>query len=56
MSNNSSRREFLASMAIRGAATASLPLWTNLAAAKERAMPHRPLGHTRESLYHDHHE
>jgi hypothetical protein len=29
-----------------GAARASLPLWANLAAAKERAMPHRTLGHT----------
>src|SRR5208337_559227 len=45
MSKDVSRRKFLESIAIGGAASASLPLWTNLAAAKER-MPHRTLGHT----------
>jgi len=46
MSNDFSRRKFLESVAIGGAASASLPLWTNLATAKERAIPHRTLGRT----------
>jgi aryl-alcohol dehydrogenase-like predicted oxidoreductase len=46
MSNDLSRRKFLESIAIGGAAGASLPLWSNLAAAKEQALPHRTLGHT----------
>jgi hypothetical protein len=46
MSNDFSRRKFLESIALGGAASVSLPLWTNLATAKERAMPHRTLGHT----------
>jgi hypothetical protein len=56
MGSDFSRRKFLESIAIGGAASASLPLWTNLAAAKEPAMPHRTLGHTRELLHHDHRE
>jgi len=46
MSNDVSRRKFLESIALGGAASASLPLWTNLATAKEPAIPHRTLGHT----------
>ena len=46
MSNDFSRRKFLERFTMGGAARASLPLWANLAAAKERAMPHRTLGHT----------
>jgi hypothetical protein len=46
MSNDLSRRKFLESIAIGGAAGVSLPLWTNLAAAKPGALPHRTLGHT----------
>jgi len=46
MSNDFSRRKFLENIAIGAAASASLPLWTNLATPKERAMPHRMLGHT----------
>ncbi len=46
MSNDVSRRKFLESIALGGAASASLPLWTNLATAKEHAIPHRTLGHT----------
>ena len=56
MSNDFSRRKFLESITLGGAASVSLPLWANLAAAKEPAMPHRTLGHTRESLHHDQHE
>ena len=46
MSKDFSRRRFLERIAMGGAASASLPLWANLATAKERAMPHRMLGHT----------
>ena len=46
MSNDFSRRKFLESIALGGAASVSLPLWTNLAAATERALPHRALGRT----------
>jgi len=46
MSNDLSRRKFLESIALGGAASASLPLWTNLATAKEHAILHRTLGHT----------
>ena len=46
MSNDFSRRKFLESIAIGGAASASLPMFANLAAAKGQALPHRTLGHT----------
>ena len=46
MSNDVSRRKFLESIALGGAATASLPMLTNLATAKASALPHRTLGHT----------
>jgi len=46
MSNDFSRRKFLESIALGGAASVSLPLWTNLAAAKERSLPQRSLGRT----------
>jgi len=46
MSKDFSRRRFLERIAMGGAASASLPLWANLATAKEHAMPHRMLGHT----------
>ena len=46
MSNDFSRRKFLESITLGGAASVSLPLWTNLGAAKEGALPHRTLGHT----------
>ncbi len=46
MSNDFSRRRFLESIAMGGAASASLPLWANLAVAKDRILPHRTLGHT----------
>lgn len=46
MSNDVSRRKFLESIAIGGAAGASLPLFANVAAAKNTLLPHRTLGHT----------
>jgi aryl-alcohol dehydrogenase-like predicted oxidoreductase len=46
MSNDVSRRKFLEKIALGGAAGASIPLWTNLAAGKERVLPNRTLGHT----------
>lgn len=46
MSNDVSRRKFLESIALGGAAGASLPLLSNLATAKQSAMPHRTLGRT----------
>jgi len=46
MSNDVSRRKFLESLAIGGAASASLPMFADLAAAKNPALPHRTLGHT----------
>jgi hypothetical protein len=46
MSNHFSRRKFLESITLGGAASVSLPLWTNLAAANERPLPHRTLGRT----------
>ncbi|MGO8786645.1 MAG: aldo/keto reductase [Terriglobia bacterium] len=46
MSNDFSRRRFLERIAIGGAAGASLPLFANIAAAKEQKLPHRTLGHT----------
>jgi len=46
MSKDFSRRRFLERIAMGGAASASLPLWANLATAKEHAMPHRMLGRT----------
>lgn len=46
MSNDLSRRKFLESVALGGAASASLPLLANLASAKDRTLPHRTLGHT----------
>ncbi len=46
MSNDLSRRKFLESIALGGAASASLPLLTNIATAKGRALPRRTLGHT----------
>lgn len=46
MSNDFSRRKFLESIAIGGAASASLPLLNSLALAKEGKIPHRTLGHT----------
>lgn len=46
MSNDVSRRKFLEKIALGGAAGASIPLWTNLAAGKEPTLPHRTLGHT----------
>ena len=46
MSNDVSRRKFLERIAVGGAAGASLPLWSNLAAGKARTLPHRTLGRT----------
>ena len=47
MSKDLSRRKFLESLAIGGAAGASLPLLSDLASAKEtRLIPHRKLGNT----------
>jgi hypothetical protein len=47
MSKDLSRRKFLESLAITGAAGASLPLWNDLASAKATPLiPHRTLGHT----------
>src|ERR1039458_7993766 len=46
MSSDYSRRKFLENIAIGGAASASLPLWANVAAAKDQTLPHRKLGHT----------
>jgi aryl-alcohol dehydrogenase-like predicted oxidoreductase len=46
MSNDFSRRKFLESIALGGAASAGLPLLANLASAKTPPLPHRALGHT----------
>jgi uncharacterized protein len=46
MSNDFSRRKFLESLAIGGAASASLPLFDSLTFAKQGKIPHRTLGHT----------
>ena len=46
MSSDLSRRRFLGGIALGGAASVSLPMWADLATAKEQALPHRELGHT----------
>jgi aryl-alcohol dehydrogenase-like predicted oxidoreductase len=46
MSNDFSRRKFLESIALGGAATAGLPMLANIASAKTALLPHRTLGHT----------
>ena len=46
MSKDFSRRKFLGSLAVGGAASANLPWLANLASAAEGSLPHRTLGQT----------